>query len=493
MNTSHHGYLLIPMLSVTALSLLSACQVDRIETPAAENYNREFVRQFGAFDTSQSWNTAKRAKATIAPSELAGADRIEVYTAWPGATNSYLLASYGTNRGGEALELDIPQGVQNVYVRTLDATGRVLKATYVPVEEGIISLSEQAAPVKTDLSTLHLYDLTNSPAFGGVRLTAENRSFWENFVKNDGTKIEFTDPTKEPDYKYLDDYVRLRVTGGKNNDPNPPEFTGDWFSLGDEPYDENSESQNMRWDRTMRSDNLPADIVSNRIEVRVTYRKNTDNPQLKIMDGNWHELHDLYNLGEEGEITLELKNTAIAQVKECGVRVTGQNASISKIEFRELKADMSDYEETVRYKDIFNIYGITTAPVAAGNLDGFKQNYLGPNNTYDANGFSASDIVTLVGAKTGRFHEEVNENYECNLNRFRNELNPEAGVEYILQADGEVSVDYFFGAASYFNSFGYFYFDESERTDIAALLKKPKFISRQQPAVREQKRKLESR
>ncbi len=103
MNTSHHGHLLIPMLSVAALSLLSACQVDRIETPAAENYNREFVRQFGAFDTSQSWNTAKRAKAAIAPSELADADRIEVYTAWPGAASSYLLASYGANRGGRSL------------------------------------------------------------------------------------------------------------------------------------------------------------------------------------------------------------------------------------------------------------------------------------------------------------------------------------------------------------------------------------------------------
>lgn len=113
------------------------------------------------------------------------------------------------------MELDIPQGVENVYVRTLDATGRVLKATYVPVKEGIITLSGQVAPVKTDLNTLHLYDLTNSPAFGGVRLTAENRSFWENFVKNDGTKIEFTDPTKEPDYKYLDTYTPLGVQIGR--------------------------------------------------------------------------------------------------------------------------------------------------------------------------------------------------------------------------------------------------------------------------------------
>ena len=486
MNTSHHGYLLIPMLSVTALSLLSACQVDRIETPAAENYNREFVRQFGAFDTSQSWNTAKRAKATIAPSELAGADRIEVYTAWPGAVNSYLLASYEADRG-ETLELDIPQGVQNVYVRTLDATGRVLKATYVPVEEGIISLSEQAIPVKTDLSTLHLYDLTNSPAFGGVRLTAENRSFWENFVKNDGTKIEFTDPTKEPDYKYLDTYTPLGVRGGINDLGTLDELDEEWFDLGyiyipeDKEATATDEEKAYRtWGRNMKSDPLPADIVSNRIEIRVTYKKNSaySYNQLKIMDGDWHDLHSgVFDLWEdEGTVTLELKDGAVSQAKSCGLRVTGQYAYISKIEFRELKADMSDYEETVKYKDIFNIYGITTAPVAAGNLDGFKQNYLGPNNTYDANGFSASDIVTLVGAKTGRFHEEVNENYECNLNRFRNELNPEAGVEYILQADGEVSVDYFFGAASYFNSFGYFYFDESERTDIAALLKKPKFI-----------------
>lgn len=457
MNTSHHGYLLIPMLSIAALSLLSACQVDRIETPAAENYNREFIRQFGAFDTSQSWNTAKRAKATIAPSELAAADRIEVYTAWPGAVNSYLLASYGADRGGETLELDIPQGVENVYVRTLDATGRVLKATYVPVKDGIIALAEQAAPVKTDLSTLYLYDLTNSPAFGGVRLTAENRSFWENFVKNDGTKVELNKPG-DIELNYTD-YTTIAVKAGSGDSVEPISET-DGFDLA--------------WELNIKSDApLPSDIVSNRIEIRVKYKANGDDPQLQVKELGWGALTDVKSLPVSENISYATFDISLGKLKEEQFRISGKQLTVFSVDFKELQPET---EETVKYKDIFNIYGITTAPVAAGNLDGFKQNYLGPNNTYDANGFSASDIVTLVGAKTGRFHEEVNENYECNLNRFRNELNPQDGVEYILQADGEVSVDYFFGAASYFNSFGYFYFDESERTDIAALLKKPKFI-----------------
>ncbi len=472
MDTSLHGRLLVPALSTAAMLLLAACQADKIQTPVKEEYNREFVKQFGAFDPSQSWNTAKRANARIDAATLEGVDRVEVYTAWPGAKNSFLLASYPASEAAD-FNLDIPQGTERVFVRMLGHEGRVLSARYVALSDGIVDLTAQTKGVKTDLNSLHLFDLTESPAIGGIRLTDENRTFWDGFVKNDGTKVEFSDPTKEPDYKYLDTFTSLHVQVGINDLGTLDELDEEWFDLG---YTENQGDEYKIWGRYMKSDPLPTDIVSNRIEVRVTYRKNPayQYNQLKIMDGDWHDLHsDVFKLQEEeGTVTLELKGGAVNQAKSCGLRVTGQYAYISKIEFCERRAD--EVEETVLYRDIFNIYGIATTPVT--DLDGFKENYLGPNNTYDTEGYHASDLVTLVGAKTGRFHEEVNENYECNLERFRNELNPENGVEYILQEEGEVSVDYFFGAASYFNSFGYFYFDESERNDIAALLKKPKFI-----------------
>lgn len=55
-------------------------------------------------------------------------------------------------------------------------------------------------------------------------------------------------------------------------------------------------------------------------------------------------------------------------------------------------------------------------------------------------------------------------------------------MDYIVaENNSEISLDYFFGSTSYFNSFGYFYYSDAEATlpeqeRISVLLKKPKFL-----------------
>lgn len=66
-NLKRIGRIPVPTpLIVLSLITLSSCQADKIQIPAQEVYNREFLKQFGIASGGESgWNTASRISAVI--------------------------------------------------------------------------------------------------------------------------------------------------------------------------------------------------------------------------------------------------------------------------------------------------------------------------------------------------------------------------------------------------------------------------------------------
>lgn len=191
-----------------------------------------------------------------------------------------------------------------------------------------------------------------------------------------------------------------------------------------------------------------------------------------------------FTLGERESMDFYVNEEKCNFLKYGDPIIAGINVVIHKITFKNLPFVKRTEGGTANFSDLFRLYGLTTAP-GVSDMEGYKNNALKPYNDYQPDGYSAHDLVSLVGSKKGVFHEEVNDNTgECNLKYFKDKLHPEEGVDYELTKDGEVSLDYFFGCASAFNSFGYFYYSDDEASLLTSnpdefakkMLQKPKFI-----------------
>lgn len=126
--------------------------------------------------------------------------------------------------------------------------------------------------------------------------------------------------------------------------------------------------------------------------------------------------------------------------------------------------------EWQKYLYVFNIYGMSRN----GN-DYINNFYRGTYTTVDDSRTTA-DLAAIVGS-AGVFHEHVGQNAsgnnECNLHKYHDLLAPEDGVIYDAP-NGEVTLEYMYGAAAFHNSFGYFYYREDATTED--ILAAPKFI-----------------
>lgn len=200
-----------------------------------------------------------------------------------------------------------------------------------------------------------------------------------------------------------------------------------------------------------------------------------------VGSGNLKTAH--FNETDEFTRKFTIKGEDIQKLQDNG-KIAGENIDITDIKYRNLDYVYDIKSGTAKFSDLFRLYGLTTSP-GVSDMEGYKNNALKPYNDYQPEGYSAHDLVSLVGSKKGVFHEEVNDNTgECNLKYFKDKLHPEEGVDYQLTKDGEVSLDYFFGCASAFNSFGYFYYSDEEASLLTSnpdefakkMLQKPKFI-----------------
>ena len=441
--------------------LLASCQADKLQITAKEEYTREFLKQFGVPDSNNGWNAAMRVKAEISPSHLDGAGRVNVFTAWPTTPGSQLVASFDVPKTN--FEFDIPLNTGFVYVQILDRDSRQLYGSYAEVKDGVMCIDGAVASRAAEVQAkpVYAYRLTDHPAMGTFPFNEDyNREFWKQ------TKI-WKEPTAD--------------SGPENLDT-----TTDHIVM-------NQDLQLINyWPEHETVINSFKDAESNRISLSVKFvlSDRGDQDHRQFVFGN--ELiasgflaSPAYEEGKEYTLKYDLTKEQTQQFKD-GLIIKGTGVTLKEISYRNLPWEVTYSGDRGNFSDVFNLYGLATVPVS--NYTDFRNNALGPDHSLDVNGYSAADLVSLVGRESGVMHEEIDENppHQCNLIRFRDQLQPDAGVDYIMAEDGPVTVDYFFGSASAFNCLGYFYYSDEEAKlydkdpdhfdFVKMLLKKPKFI-----------------
>lgn len=488
--------------------LLISCQSDNIEIPDKELYTREFVKQFGVVDPNQNWNSASRISASIAPDAVAGADLLEIYTAGPGNKDARLLASYPAST--QAFEFDAPGNLSTVYVLAKRTDGRATYGTYSPVNDRKLTVAATGSRAIQKTPLPYSFNLSSNKSLG--TFIAEN-AMWNSFTATDGNQIQITKPSESGNQhqdivlkKYIPDLDANGDFQYEEWDPTAVKMKlGDvvseteGFEVGSQQEKETDKLNQIRF----TSEDNKGKSDGDQFELRVTY-KTVDTSATKTDEsggtskletaiqiaGNdqivndpvnewWHEIWPFEKLPES--VSEQATATHTLSAGEANffktqntITVQGENIIIYKLEFKILQ---SSTKPTVKIPDVFDLYGFSTSGVSDFDTFKAKGTYLGPNNTYDEVGYSCEDLISLVGLKTGVFSEEVSATGECNLVKYKDKLRPERGVEYVVtENNSEVSIDYFFGCASTFNSFGYFYYTDAEANDIATLLKKPKFL-----------------
>lgn len=448
--------------------LLAACTADKIEVPDKELYTREFIKQFGSFNSDAGWNSATRVTANIDPSIMAGGSEIKVYTAWPTSPGCRIVASFPA--GTSTFAFDYPDGLEYAYVQVIDANGKALYGAYSTITDGNMTVgtagrSRAEEPTGGSHYNIYTYDLTNNGALGTFPVDEDyNREFWKGLgMWSKGKDIVETPPSN------IDTSIQHQIS--LSNASYPLEI----------PWWNNTDLNGF------------GNILSNRIELTVKYQVTNfseEQERMFIFRNNDGDLISSGNLnasffedGKEYSRTFYVKQDAVDKLKN-GARITGVNVIINDISYRNLEYVYDREGGTSKFSDLFKLYGLTTTP-GVSDMTGYRDYALKPYNDYDMIGYSAHDLVSLVGSRSGVFHEEVNsKTSECNLQRYKDRLRPDEGLDYELNKDGEVSLDYFFGCASTFNSFGYFYYTDEEAalldsdpdTFAETLLKKPKFI-----------------
>lgn len=443
-----------------ALSLIS-CQPDAVEIPASELYTRDFVRHFGVTAGTQGWNSAVKVTADVDPQVVKRAAKITVSTAWPGNPDCFVVADYPASE--RSFSFDYPSDLDLAYVQVLDSEGTQIYGSYVRISKGRLHVGPTASRAISQSPVPYPFDLSANKSFGTFP-TDKNPAI-ERFWKNYGIAID---------------------GGSEPEEPKGPEvLTYEVPVPADLPE--------IDWGKTAYVDFAGIkDVPTGKVEIRMRYRAaNGCTIQLNYgPDGNgWigQMQGSASESGGESEIAIVLTNDwEYARLKAAGkFAFSGSRFTITGITvIQTTKAEtvtVPDTKGTARISDLLRFYGFSVSPQTT--LDGFKTDYLKPNTTYDETGYSVTDLVPIIGRKNGVFREEINkETLECNLEKYREELNPEEGVKYVVANEGtEVSVDYLFGSASTMNSFGYFYcsaeeaaLPEEERMKV--LFKKPMFV-----------------
>jgi len=92
--------------------LFAGCSSEPILPDKAEEYSREFIKNFGVFDQSHDWNQATQVSVAVT---TARPTDIKVYAMVDGTR--YLFSTYLNVNGQRTLNVDVPKGITELIVR----------------------------------------------------------------------------------------------------------------------------------------------------------------------------------------------------------------------------------------------------------------------------------------------------------------------------------------------------------------------------------------
>lgn len=105
---------LLTLLALLTLGtwMLQSCQSEPLSIPKSEQYEREFIKQFGSIDPNHTWSAATHGTVTVRTS---AATDIRIIGDYSGTT--YTFGNYTGVNGEQVLTFDVPMGVTNTKLR----------------------------------------------------------------------------------------------------------------------------------------------------------------------------------------------------------------------------------------------------------------------------------------------------------------------------------------------------------------------------------------
>lgn len=186
---------------------------------------------------------------------------------------------------------------------------------------------------------------------------------------------------------------------------------------------------------------------------------------------------DAKDYAEPKEFSLKLTSSDISNIVSNGMAFQGLYYTVSDV-YIIGENEGSEYPG-VKMTDVFDLYGLAQSNVSS--FDEFKGAYVKGAISSDADSddgsMTVADLSPIVGVD-GVFNEKASPDatgaFLCNLDKYSTLLRPQNGVQYTVSESSEVSLEFFYGSTSYYNSFGYFYYDANDSQE--EILKKPKFL-----------------
>jgi len=136
---------------VTMGVVSGGCTAEPVAIDKNEEYAREFVKQFGVFDTTHDWNAAAYCTATLAENAVAGASTVRVYTERPGTPGAMLAAEYPAST--RTFGFDFDKNLKYAFVEMRDAEGNILSDGYFALDGGRLDIGG-ARPVSRAAETV---------------------------------------------------------------------------------------------------------------------------------------------------------------------------------------------------------------------------------------------------------------------------------------------------------------------------------------------------
>lgn len=161
------------------LLTIVSCQSEPITlTDNAEEYNRNFIKEFGVPDKDHTWNMATRVTANVAG--IPANATVDVYHGMPGSEDARLAASI--TGGAQSFSFDYPVGTSTAYVQVKDHEGRVLTSGMRYIRNGMLNVAPTASRgrgegIPANLALVH-------PSMSGRFYRMDKPVYYQNFWTN---------------------------------------------------------------------------------------------------------------------------------------------------------------------------------------------------------------------------------------------------------------------------------------------------------------------